>query len=196
MSSKALLRWQRDQEAKLDQLEAAHRAVGGSGPGRRYLTQLNHAYLVMLAAQWQDFCRNLHSEAADAIVRAIDPPTARLAVQGALTLGRLLDRGNAGPGTLGADFARFGGRGFWDVLDSLDKRNVKRRLQLEQLHIWRNGVAHQDFNWTKEERRTIKNTTGTLNDVRAWRGACNALAQQFDRAVAAQVADVVGRAPW
>src|SRR5258708_2119091 len=57
MPSRALVRWRTDQKAKLDELEAVHRAVGGTGPGRRYLTQLNHAYLVMLAAQWQDFCR-------------------------------------------------------------------------------------------------------------------------------------------
>jgi hypothetical protein len=57
MSSKALQRWQEEQRTKLDQVENAHRAIGGTRPGRRYLTQINHAYIVMLAAQWQDFCR-------------------------------------------------------------------------------------------------------------------------------------------
>src|SRR5215471_15307965 len=151
MPSRALVRWQTEQSAKLDQLASAHKAVGGSGPGRRYLTQLNHAYLVMLAAQWQDFCRNLHTEAVDAIASAIQPITARLAMQAALTLGRSLDRGNASPSAIGNDFGRFGATKFWDLVDLQDKRNPSRRMRLEQLNTWRNGVVHQDFTWSKEE---------------------------------------------
>jgi hypothetical protein len=181
---------------KLDQLEAAHKSVGGTAPGRRYLTQLNQAYLVMLAAQWQDFCRNLHTEAADAIAGAIQPPTARLAMQAALTLGRVVDRGNAGPGAIGNDFSRFGGTKFWDLVDLQDKRNAKRRWRLEQLQMWRNAVAHQDFNWSKEQLRVCDKTRGTLDDVRMWRDACNALAQELDRAVSDQAMNLVGQSPW
>jgi hypothetical protein len=196
MPSRALVRWQTEQKAKLDQIEAAHKAVGGTGPGRRYLTQLNHAYLVMLAAQWQDFCRNLHTEAADAIASVIQPPTARLALQAALTLGRSLDRGNAGPNTIGTDFGRFGATKFWDLVDLQDKRNATRRMRLEQLNTWRNAVAHQDFNWSKEELKLIVGTRGTLDDVRMWRDACNALAQEFDRTVAGQAMNLIGKQPW
>jgi hypothetical protein len=196
MPSRALVRWQTEQMEKLDQLEAAHKAVGGTRPGRRYLTQLNHAYLVMLAAQWQDFCRNLHTEAADAIASAIQPMTARLAVQAALTLGRSLDRGNAGPSRIGNDFGRFGATKFWDLVDRQDKRNPTRRMRLEQLNTWRNGVAHQDFNWSKEEMKRVGKTRGTLDDVRMWRDACNALAQEMDRGVAGQALNLIGQHPW
>ena len=190
------MRWQTEQKAKLDQLEAVHKKVSGDGPGRRYLTQLNHAYLVMLAAQWQDFCRNLHTEAADAVASAIQPATARLAVQAALTLGRSLDRGNAGPSTIGNDFGRFGATKFWDLVDLQDRRNPARRTRLEQLNTWRNGVAHQDFNWSREESKLIGKTRGTLDDVRMWRDACNALAQEMDRAVAHQALNLIGQQPW
>jgi hypothetical protein len=158
--------------------------------------QLNHAYLVMLAAQWQDFCRNLHTEAADAIADAIRPLTARLAMQAALSSGRSLDRGNASPSAIGNDFGRFGTAKFWDVLDSQDKRNARRRARLEQLHLWRNGVAHQDFQWSREDLQKLKNTKGTLDDVRMWRDACNALAGELDRTVANQVISLVQQPPW
>jgi hypothetical protein len=196
MPSRALLRWHCEQKRKLDQLEAAHKAVGGTGPGRRYLTQLNHACIVMLAAQWQDFCRNLHTEAADAIVAALDPPTARLAMQAALTSNRQLDRGNAGPGAVGNDFSRFGTTRFWDLVDDLDRRNAQRRLRLDQLHIWRNAVAHQDFNWKTQQRKAVDKTRGTLDDVRRWRSACDALTEQFDVVVSAQASSLVGTPPW
>jgi hypothetical protein len=81
-----------------------------------------------------------------------------------------MDRGNAGPGVIGADFGRFGEVPFWELVDGMDKRNVKRRLRLAQLHMWRNGVAHQDFAWNQEEARIIKSTKGRLDDVRIWRG--------------------------
>jgi hypothetical protein len=195
MPSSALKRWQSEQSHKLDDLEVAHKALGGSKPGRRYLTQLNHAYLVMLAAQWQDFCRRLHLEAVDAIVRAVQPATVQAAVRASLTLGRSLDRGNATARAIGDDFGRFGTMRFWDLVDRQDRRNVKRRHRLQQLHRWRNAVAHQDFHWSSDDRRLLTGTNGSLDDVRAWRESCNALAQAMDRAVANQTAALIGQSP-
>jgi hypothetical protein len=51
---------------ELDQFEAAHEAAGGATGGPRSITrQLNYAYAVFLAAQFQGFCRDLHSETVD-----------------------------------------------------------------------------------------------------------------------------------
>jgi hypothetical protein len=196
MPSKALQRWQTSQSTKLDQIETVHKTVSSTRPGGHYLTVIDHAYVVMLAAQWQDFCRHLHSETADAVARAIDRQELRFTVRAALTVSRSMDRGNAGPGVIGADFGRFGEVPFWELVERMDKRNVKRRLRLAQLHMWRNGVAHQDFAWNQEQARIIKNTSGTLDDVRIWRGACDALAIQFDKAVAVQATRLIGVAPW
>jgi hypothetical protein len=97
---------------------------------------------------------------------------------------------------IGSDFGRFGDTPFWDVVDELDSRNVKRRFRLAQLHTWRNSVAHQSFSWSKEELKIIQKTKGTLRDVRLWREACDALAVQLDRAVVAQATRLIGIAPW
>lgn len=54
MPSVALLEWQAGRAAALDEIEAAHRAIGGTGPGRRYATrQINFAYAVLLASQFR-----------------------------------------------------------------------------------------------------------------------------------------------
>jgi hypothetical protein len=99
--------WNTTRAAELDEIEAAHAAVGGSGPGRRYATeQVNHAYAVLLAAQFQGFCRDLHSECAEQFVRAMTLTPVQAMVLVVFLLNRSLDRGNATPGGIGADFNR------------------------------------------------------------------------------------------
>ena len=64
VSSVALQRWMFKAQSALDEIEAAHQAIGGARRGRRYATlQVNHAYAMLLSSQFQGFCRDLHSEA-------------------------------------------------------------------------------------------------------------------------------------
>src|SRR5689334_773246 len=99
MASKAYRRWSTVRTSALDEIAQAHVAVGGTGPGRRYTTQqLNQAYAVMAASQFQGFCRDLHSECIGHLLRVIAPPPALWPLLlGELTRGRWLDRGNAQP---------------------------------------------------------------------------------------------------
>jgi len=72
MPSAALTWWQNEAQATLDDLVSVHSAVGGTGPRRRYATeQVNNASAVLLSSQFQKFCRDLHSEAADHIARIV-----------------------------------------------------------------------------------------------------------------------------
>ena len=49
MPSIAFQDWSTVRAASLDEIENAHRAVSGTGPGRRYVTQqINQAYAVLL----------------------------------------------------------------------------------------------------------------------------------------------------
>lgn len=197
MPSHALLRWQTARRHRLDQLEAAHRAVGGVGRGRRVsLDQLDDAYLVQVAAQWQGFCRDLHTEAADAIASAVQPPSVAIAVREAFTQNRSLDRGNATAGSVGNDFGRFGAMQLWPRVFQLDGRNRERRRKLDQLNVWRNAVAHQDFPLTAANASVVAGTQRTLVYVRRWRSACDHLATHFDRAVRDHIITLVGTAPW
>src|SRR5712692_3090998 len=70
--SRSLQRWLSVELPKLDELEVAHQMMGGRLGGRGALTQsINDAYLVLLAGTFQQFCRDLHSEASAALVSAV-----------------------------------------------------------------------------------------------------------------------------
>lgn len=191
MPSRSLQRWTKDAGTALDRMEQAHRAVGGSSPGRRYATQqINQSYLVLLSSHFQLFCRDLHSEAVDHLLRGLDPALLPI-VQAALTSDRKLDRGNPTPGNLGSDFGRLG-MTFWPSVNALHPHNTARAKRLELMGHWRNAIAHQDFDGNA--RHLGSRTEITVADVRQFRRVCGALALWFDRAVLAHIKAVAGAA--
>src|ERR1700682_682286 len=100
MPSISLQKWQESRRLELDEIVEAHRAVGGSGRGRRHATQqVNHAYAVLLSSQFQGFCRDLHSECTQHIVEQV-PVALQNLLGGELVRYRKLDRGNANSGSV------------------------------------------------------------------------------------------------
>ena len=178
MSSKALQRWRTVAADELDEIESAHAAVGGSGRGHRAATQqINHAYVVLLASQFQRFCRDLNTEAVHRISQAIRNPEVRRLFDLQLTARRQLDTRNAQPGSIGADFGRLG-LFIWRSASMIDRRTAGRRTALEQLNSWRNAIVHQDFDPAKLAPSRVD-----LAQVREWRRKRNGLAETLDRAV-------------
>ena len=171
MPSKSLAEWRGHRSDDLDEIERAHAAVGGSSRGRRFATQqINRAYAVLLASQFQGFCRDLHSESADHIVAALAPTASmRMIIKSELTRGRKLDSGNAQPGNLGEDFKRLG-IDLWDEIYKLDNSNKARNALLETLNKWRNAIVHQTLDPSKFGGTSMLR----LNEVRRWRVACDA----------------------
>lgn len=191
MPSRALDKWHTDRAACLDEIEAAHRSVGGTGPGRRFATrEINHAYTLLLSAQFQGFCRDLHTEAADLIAKFLPQVPYQNLLRGELYTNRKLDHGNPIPGNIGADYNRLGVQ-FWPNVLARDARNAGRRDQLEQLNRWRNAIAHQQF-----DPALLGGVTLHLAQVRAWRSACNELAKSFDDVASVAVRAFTGMAPW
>src|SRR5438552_1265762 len=118
MSSIAFQHWSVVRSTALDEIENAHRTVGGTGPGRRYATQqLNQAYAVLLSSQFQGSCRDLYTECVDKLVAGVGNAALRAIARGNLQYGRKLDSGNPNPGNIGADFDRLGLR-FWPAVDA------------------------------------------------------------------------------
>lgn len=191
MPSHALDRWRQGRSAKLDEIEQAHAALGGTSPGRRFATeQINHAYAVLLCSQFQAFCRDLHSEcAAHFAGTAAMLPQIRSVLLTEFAFGRKLDLGSPNPGNIGADFGRFLGDKFWTIAATYDARLDRRKNRLQALCDWRNAIAHQDFS---------KVGAGSLHLglVRDWRRACNGLATTFDAAMAGELTNLTGVAPW
>jgi hypothetical protein len=192
--SPSLTRWRAIGQAEIDELLAAHHAIGGTGSGRRTATrQINHALVVQLASQFQRFCRDLHGLCADVVV-ASAPPAYRAALHLAFTVARKLDRQNATSGTLGDDFGRFG-LAFWSKVDSLGPQYAVRRHRLDQLNAWRNAIAHQDFRRVGTDSLT-QDTRPDLPTFRLWRSAVDQLAAGIDRTMHRELTAVIGAGPW
>jgi hypothetical protein len=134
MPSLSLGTWFGERANVLNDIENAHRSVRGSGAGARAATQqVNQAYTVLLSAQFQGFCRDLHSEGADHLVRPLADPDHREVLRNNLLFGRKIDRGIPNPGNLGADFNRFG-FAFWAAVEAHRTHNPARKAALEQLN--------------------------------------------------------------
>ncbi len=192
MPSPALAVWSTSSAVALSQLQAAHRAVGGARAGRRTNTlQLNYAYVLLLSAHFQAYCRGLHSDATQLLVEAIDPAIGAV-LDANLSFRRQLDSGNAQPAALGIDFNRFDFK-FWTDVEAADTRNVARRRKLEELNTWRNAIAHHDI---ESHRADLRPREVTLDACRSWRGALTGLAESFDGVLADHLATLIGSRPW
>jgi hypothetical protein len=190
MPSAAYRRWVTVRAAALDEVEAAHAAVAAAGRGGFVTRQVNHAYAMLLSSEFQGFCKDLHRECVDHVVAAI-PPGVQDITQAQFLLNRLLDRGNPNAGNIGADFGRFGIK-FWDKVRAVDSRASDWQLQLERLNLWRNAIAHSDYDPAKLGPTMVL----TVAEVRSWRRACHKLAKAFDAAMAAFLGTKVGVTPW
>ncbi len=84
----------------------------------------------------------------------------------AFTNRRGLDRGNASPETISADFARFD-LDVWAAAQAASSLTSTRRARLEQLTTWRNAIAHQDFVFSQQQQASLSGTSLSL----AWPAA-------------------------
>jgi hypothetical protein len=193
MPSVAWQNWSVGRAAALDEIEHAHRSVGGTGLGRRYLTQhINQAYAVLLSSPFQGFCRDLHEEGADCLAASVGPPVLSATYRSNLLFARKLDTGNPNAGNIGSDFGRLG-LVFWPAVDTDSPRNLQRRQALEALNRWRNAIAHSAFapDMVKGGRPALQ-----LSEVQAWRKACDGLARSFDHVLQAHLLSATGVVPW
>ncbi len=193
MPSVSLQHWFAERAVALDEIENAHRSVGGAGPGRRYLTQqINQAYAMLLSAQFQGFCRDLHDECVMHLMTPVASALLLAIYRSSLLVGRKLDTGNPNPGNIGSDFNRFG-FAFWPAVEADSLRNPQRRLALEALNRWRNAIAHSAFapDMFRGRRPSLH-----LSEVQDWRKACDGLARSFDNVLRGHLHTATRAVPW
>jgi hypothetical protein len=102
-----------------------------------------------------------------------------------------LDTGNPNPGNLGVDFNRYLFK-FWDEVLAQDPGHALRKDRLDVLYVWRNAVAHYDYDPAKLGGAMIL----TIPQVRDWRTDCDALATAFDAVVRNHLQATTGVSPW
>lgn len=182
-------------EARLDELERVHSDARGKGPGRRWgMQQLNRSLFVVLVAQFQIYCRDLHDEAIDVHVVAANPHQADV-LRTLLTQGRKLDVQNPQPSALGSDFGRLG----FQLIPSLkaEGNKVEDALRgLDLLVMFRNAIAHGN---ESEVQQLVAggDIKATLTSYRAYRKILNTLVGTMDAVVARELASGLGiPSPW
>jgi hypothetical protein len=196
MPSKALRRWNSTRAANLDALVSAHQSVTGGTPGRPILTaELNHALLARLASELQGFARDLHDQAADALLTAVTVPDSKIRqiARSRIEDGRRLDTGNATAGNLGNDFLRLGMPLWPDIHSAYRPRSESWHNWLEWLNVARNGIAHND-----PAKLASANTEHplTLATFKAARRALNQFVAGMDAVVESYLTTRTGVPPW
>ena len=193
MPSDALVAWQTERMPRLQMveadclhLEALHAAV----PNR--VQEFIRSYAVLLSAEFQGFCRDLHDKCAESLVDSVNPPALQAVLRSQCRYGRKLDTGNPNPGNLGADFNRYLFE-FWVEVLVVDPTNAARKARLQTFTVvWRNAIAHHDYDPAK-----LGGTPNlTIPQVRVWRTDCDVLAIAFDRTMRDQLQVTTGVSPW
>ncbi|MBS1886437.1 MAG: hypothetical protein JSU06_04535 [Actinobacteria bacterium] len=185
MVSTSLHLWQGPAQEVFAELELAHRAVRRLGRERRLLSrQIVYAYVTALSAQFQLYCRAVHTETAQALAASVPNPAVGRVLEARLINGRWLDRGNANVPNLGSDFGRFDLR-FWDAVLEHQESNRSRKEKLEALIVWRNAIGHGDIAHKRAEDKLVPAEVG-LAVCREWKDALGNLVASIDVVLAAQ----------
>lgn len=193
--STSLSLWTTDAQAVFEEIEHTHGAIGGRQRGRRFLTrQTNYAYVTALAAQFQLYCRAVHTEVTQLLATGVGDPALSRVLEGRLIEGRQIDRGNANVPNLGSDFGRLGFR-FWHEVNGRRARNPRRRDLLEELIDWRNAIAHGDID-RKRAKGELTPPEVHLAHCRRWRSSLGQLVFSIDDVLATQCENLGLPRPW
>ena len=192
MPSDALLAWQTDRNPRLVNVEAdcLHLEVMHAADAARVQEHIR-SYAVLLSSEFQGFCRELHSECADRLVDTVAPIALRSVLRAQCAYGRKLDRGNPDEGNLGTDFNRYV-LDFWPAVLASDPTHAARKTRLGTIMVWRNAIAHHDYDVAKLGGTTVL----TIPQVRDWRTDCDTLATAFDAVMRVGLQAVTGVEPW
>ena len=196
MPSHALTRWRTDRLTRLDRIEAQNVAVGAAVPPDPPLIDENlRGFVMLLAAHFQGYCRDLHTECIQAAAHAVPAPMLYM-FQALGERGRELARGNAKYSSIKDDFERFD----FNLTDALTAdpalpaatrtANASHITRVDHLNAWRNYAAHHN---------TVSPPVGgpfVLPTVQVWKNSCDALATELDRVMYNRLVTLTGAAPW
>ncbi|WP_439624713.1 hypothetical protein [Gemmata sp.] len=196
MPSHSLVRWRTDRVTRLDRIEAQNLALSVAVPPDPDLIDENlRGFVMLLAAHFQGFCRDLHSECVQAVANAVPAPMLYM-FQTLCELGRELSGTNAKYTSIKADFERFD----FDLTDALttDPAVAPAVLVANQAHISRIDHLNKWRNYAAHHNATPPAVGGpfALPTVLLWKSACHELAAELDRVMYNQLVKLTGVAPW
>jgi uncharacterized protein YaiE (UPF0345 family) len=186
MPSASLHNWQTVRLTSLGHVDAQCAACVAAVPPNVHLIDENlRAYVLLLAAHFQGFCRDLYTESAQVIVSRVRRPALEVLFQEQFSARRELDHSNAHFGTIVKDFNRFG----FAAKATLDALPGALKADLHDLNEWRKPAAHQNV---------VLPAGGplTVPMIQGWRNSCNTLAIELDRIMYNKLRLRLRRRPW
>jgi hypothetical protein len=169
----------------LIQVDGQCAAVHAALPANPELVDENfRAYILLMSAHFQGFCRDLYTECTQIIASAM-PPSFQPVIQKQFTTNLSLNQGNATEQAIVEDFSR--------VVIGLDLRgadphNGRRLGDLRDLNNLRNVAAHH--------KPLAPASFPTLATIRMWKNSCGALAASLDRILYNELSTILGHQPW
>jgi hypothetical protein len=196
MPSHALLRWQTDRLPRIRLVDAQNAALAALVSPDPHLVDENlRGYVMLLAAHFQGFCRDLHTECVLSASQVLPAPM-QLMFRTVCQAHRELDGKNAKYDSLKADFERFDLK-LTDALtvdpalpEPVRAANAAHITRINHLNAWRNFAAHHNLYPPKA------GGPFALDTVREWLTACDGLATELDRVMYNQLCLLTGAAPW
>ncbi|HEY5312685.1 MAG TPA: hypothetical protein VIK18_09195 [Pirellulales bacterium] len=186
MPSASLLRWQNERIPRLIEVDAQCAATLALAPARPNLVDENlRAYVLLLSAHFQAFCRDLYSESTLIVVSRVRA-TLLVLIQAQFSAHRKLDHGNPNANNLREDFERFG---FTLDLGGADPANLVRIVHLGQLNKWRNVAAHHGA-------IPAGMPPLSLPLIQGWRISCDGLASSLADIMYDELRRILRRTPW
>jgi len=191
MTSPAFQAWRSSRLARIDRLVAAHPESPGSTTDLAVTQEWTQALVLMLAGEFQGYCRDLHNFVAQEMVKAVTVPGSRMRAMlfEGLTVGRALDLRSADPKTIQTDFSRLGIE-LWAAIGTPETvagwRNAVRLL-----HRARSGVIHDDGR--AREQVQAEGWPFQLDSIRRWRDALDEIAVAMEVATSQDIADLFGK---
>ncbi|MFF6949738.1 hypothetical protein ACFZAD_13925 [Streptomyces iakyrus] len=185
MASLAYGRWQTERRNRLDDIVRIGVTAGSAGERVRW------SRVVLLAAEFQGFARDLHDEAGVIFAKEAANGNSELesVLRARLTVGRQLARGNATPRNLGSDFLMLG-VSIWDELRLRGEDAAGLDGVLNSLNAARNAVAHSNT-------VAIDGMKISENKVTHWHRSVDMLAERMEDVVMDHLADMFGLSdPW
>jgi len=184
MPSASLAKWSGVRMAALNEVDVQCAAcLAAPAPNLTLLDENLRAYVLLLSAHFQGFCRDLYTECSQFVGGNVRSGIQFL-IQQLLTNETALDHGN--PKNIKADFSRFG---FVLDLQGVDPANASRISHLGNLNAWRNAAAHHSD--------PPKNIILNLANIRVWKNSCSGLAASLDRIMYNQLRTLIkSPKPW
>ena len=184
--SQALQEWNTTRRSKLAKVEGQCVSATGLVPADPEMVgELLRAYVTLLSAHFQGFCRDLYTEASFKVVARIKQTGLRLIAQAQFAAGVKLDKVNPTLDALSEDFGRFGIADLRAAIGTAPPADTHKG-RLKAMNGCRNKCAHGE--------PAIPELL--LANIQDWRDSCNWFASRLDSVVYDKLRAAFRGAAW